>query len=430
MTLDESQLAAIATACSQRFTIINGGAGAGKTTIIKEIAQRLSDAGEKIELCAFAGKAAARLKEATGFPAATIHRMLQSDSIRFMRGKLIDVTVIVDEASMVSGDIMAEITRRGPKRLILVGDQAQLPPVGKGQPFHDTITLRADLVRTLTTCYRNSEAVYKAATLIRAGKIPSMADDSENEVWRVMHTGGADATHRAILGLVRAGKIDFDHDILLCPRNGDSAGQACAVRSLNQDIVDIVNRPELNEWSDEAQAYEPTARSSRDLVLSDAPDEDGSPIRPGDRVINTKNYSEHDVWNGTTGEVHAVDAEGGIWVRLDTPIVDKAANAKGEASYTDMVLFDKDMRKTLQHAYALTVHKAQGSQYRRVFVVCLGRDAFALLDRSLIYTAVTRTQKECRVLGETGAFIDGIHRVRHKRTVIQELANAESEASE
>jgi len=394
MTLDQSQLDAIETATTSRFTIINGGAGCGKTTIIRQVKDELKARGEPVLLCAFAGKAAARLKEATGEGAATIHRMLNyQGDLGFTRKSLKGCAVILDEASMVSSDLMAEIIKREPKRLVLVGDEAQLAPVGSGQPFHDLIRLRPDRVRTLTNCYRNAEAIFRAAACIRRGDMPAISEQSSEELWRVCPTGGADETHAGILAAVKSGAVDFRQDVILCCRNGENVDQKCAVDSLNRDIKDIVNPSEGNER-----------------------------LNIGDRVINTKNNAELDIWNGTTGAVKAIDSCGAVWLTLDYPILDIVRSKPDAPEYISDVLVPKEKVKHLALAYALTTHKAQGSQYRRVVFVCLCRDQATLLDRSMIYTAVTRARCECNVVGEIRALSDGIRNVKTKNTVLQELA--------
>lgn len=111
--LDDNQLAAVDMACSRRrLSVITGGAGTGKTTLIREIANRLRASGDDVRLCAFAGKAAARLREATGHYASTIHKLLMYQGDRFALRDLRGVTVIIDEASMVRSDLLAEIVRR------------------------------------------------------------------------------------------------------------------------------------------------------------------------------------------------------------------------------------------------------------------------------------------------------------------------------
>jgi exodeoxyribonuclease V alpha subunit len=393
MKFDATQLAALDLAERSRFYMINGGAGVGKTTIIKELARRLMNRGEEVCLCAPTGKAAARLKEATKLETGTIHRVLHYNGVKYLAGSLDGVSMIVDESTMLSSELLAEIVNRNPRRLILVGDQAQLPPVGKGQPFHDLLHIRPDCVSTLTTCYRATEAVFQAAQRIRAGEWPGNFAESPGERWQVLATGDAEKTHAAILEWVEADVIDFDTDIILCAING-TPDTPCSVNGLNADIVRIVNPRDADEK-----------------------------FKVGDRVINEKNFPEEDVWNGTTGKIVAIDHEGCAWVELDVPIVDQENSTPGNTVYKDKVLFGKDMVKHLRLAYALTVHKSQGSQYRNVLFVALSRDAYANLDRSLIYTGVTRTREKCCVVGEASALRQGISTVRQKNTVLQELRN-------
>lgn len=395
--LDQSQLAAVRFAAGNRFSIINGGAGCGKTTIIREIVGAIRQKGEPVALCAFAGKAASRLKEATGSPASTVHSMLGYDGAMFNEPPFPERTVIVDESSMIDSCLLAEIVRREPKRLILVGDQAQLTPVGAGQPFHDLIELYPEHVRTLTTCYRNTEAVFKAASAIRRGEMPLLHDKSDNETWDVYDSGEAETTQQVILEWVRKGVFDFETDIILAPKNGERSREtglfpACTVNRLNEEIIRIVN-----------------PRSSAEARK----------FLPGDRVINTKNNPDKDIWNGTTGTVHAIDEDGKLWLRLDIPITDP--NRPEEVK--DLVLLNRDEQSNLSHAYALTVHKSQGSQYRQVCFVCLLRDSF-VLNRALTYTAVTRTKQRCIVAGQVSALAQSMQREKSKRTVIQLLAKS------
>lgn len=385
--LDEKQMAAVQFALDHSFSVINGGAGCGKTTLIRAICDSLHG---NVELCAFAGKAAARLKEATGHDAGTIHRMLgwRGDGLGFAKKTLEGTTVVLDEASMVASDLMGEIVKRGPKRLVLVGDEAQLPPVGSGQPFHDIIRICPDVVRTLDVCYRNREAIFAAALAIRNGGIPPAEARTESETWRVHAIREARETHKAILDVVKSGDVDFSSDIILCCRNGDGDGETpCSVAAFNRDIKDVVN-----------------------------PNEDGTDrVAPGDRVINTKNHADLDVWNGTTGTCDKVDADGAMWVRLDY------RNAAGE----ERVLIPKKEAREWQLAYALTVHKSQGSQYRKVFFVVTKRDQACLLSRPMVYTAVTRARCECHVVGDVQAFHGSIRTVERKQTVMQELVRQE-----
>lgn len=398
-TPDESQLAAVDFAVSSRFAVINGGAGVGKTTVIQLIVEGIREKFPELNryLCAPTGKAAARLKEASGIEATTIHVMLGAHGADiFTAGPLDNAAVIVDESSMVDSALLAEIIKRKPAKLVLVGDQAQLTPVGHGQPFHDIINLFPDTVRTLTKCYRNTEAVFQAATQIRQGGIPPRHAESENERWTLVPSTGPKEAQEIICSWAEQGLLDFDTDIVLCPKNGqrteDDSFQEATVNALNADLLSI---DRFARHCDNAEKFS-----------------------PGDRLINTVNDAEHHVWNGTTGTVHAVNDEE-LYLTLDVPFVDENGDKQ------DKVKFTKEMKKALRYAYALTVHKSQGSQYRKVILVCLPRDRFQL-ERSLIYTGVTRTKKECIVVGDYNTFCAAIQTTRKKDTVMQCLSLEDS----
>lgn len=387
MQLSDEQRSAIDFAVNSRFAIINGGAGVGKTTVIKEIANAI---GSKTKLCAFAGKAAARLREATGVHASTIHSLLrfQGEGRGFTLDTLDGYAVIIDEASMIDSLLLAEIVRRNPSKLILVGDEDQLPPVGMGQPFHDLVACLPFAVRTLKTCWRNSEAIYHAAQSIRSQTAPAFREKTENELWEFRSLSD-EAAHNDILDAVKSGEIDFGTDIVLCCRNGIDEDEPCAVKSLNLDIKAIVNP---------ASAGDPRPPLRR--------------LDPGDRVICGKNNPQTDTWNGTTGEIACFDDAKAMWVRLDTP------TASGQRD----VMIQRSNIDDWSLGYALTVHKAQGSQYRRVWFTCLMRDVAVLLDRPMLYTAVTRAKSECHLVGNPQAFHAAIARREPKRTCIQEFS--------
>ncbi len=384
ISFDKSQVAAISAAVSNLgLIVINGGAGAGKSTIVKAICYILEQRGCAVDLCAFAGKAAARLREATGHRASTIHSMLMygGDGLGFTAGNLHGRTVIVDEASMVPSALLYEITKRDPERLILVGDQAQLQPVGVGSPFHDVIDTLPTVVHTLTTCYRNKESVFAAAAKIRNGEMPDEGKSAKEE-FSVRRFDSPEAVHAFIDEAVKADEIDFDQDLVLSPRNGEGEEPAAAtVKSLNASIQAIEN-----------------------------PHEDGVKFLAEDRVMCTKNFPKLDIWNGTTGWITRVDRDGKPFFLPDD----------ADTEYDEIRLGEKEQQAAITPAWCLTIHKAQGSQYRDVYVVCLRRDAARLFDRSMLYTAVTRAKRKCVLLTD-----DGIDRiigaVRRRRTYLQLL---------
>jgi len=382
---DQFQIDAIMAAAAGGDIIITGGAGTGKTSIIKAIAENRNGG---VMLTAPTGKAAARLREATGFDASTVHRALGYDGEEF-RGAIaakFNVPLIVDEASMMDSNLMAHVIAQEPPQLILVGDDAQLPPVGAGQPFHDLLRLRRDRVRRLEICHRNKEAVHAAALAIREGRRP-MAQKTESETFSMMQTGDGERTQEFIVNWFRTGALDPFQDVVLACRYGEEDGSG-DIRGLNAAIMQAVN-----------------------------PHEPGERWRKRDRVMCNKNFSALDVWNGDMGTVTDVDTDGRAWVELD------------RAREAGPLLLDRDVAKEFVHAWALSVHKSQGSQWRRVVFVCL-RKHVHMLNRALVYTAVTRAKAGCVVCGELDAFYGGINRVAGKQTVLQELGRKAEPAPE
>jgi exodeoxyribonuclease V alpha subunit len=372
LKLDESQLEAVEAACDMGDAIITGGAGTGKTTIIKTVADQMEG---RVEIMAPTGKAAARLKEATGYPASTIHRALLWDGEKINRQSPFTCTVIVDETSMIDAWLLAQMLKFNPPKLLLVGDAAQLPPVGKGQPFHDLIKLRPDMVVELKHCWRAQGAVHKAAQAIRQGQAPLQVDNSGGESWRMINTGEAEATTAKLIEWVKSKALDFTQDIILSPTYGNNQDNDGGIDSINRAIRAIVN-PSPQKFTQ------------------------------GDRVLCCKNFSAMDLWNGDLGTAGETDIEGNLWITLD-----RDPNPK---------LCEKEQLRELKHAYCLSVHKAQGSQFRRVVFICL-RKHWYQLDRSLIYTAITRAQKGVCVIGELQAFYHGINMVKSKTTCLQIL---------
>ena len=381
MQFDSSQTAAIEAATNGGDCIVTGGAGSGKSTIIKEINRRLND---NAALMCPTGKAAARLKEATGYPASTIHSFLQYDGTKFNRHASITEPVIIDEASMVDSWLMARLLEYKPPKLILVGDAAQLPPVGRGKPFHDLLTLRPEISHTLTKCWRASGAVHIAAQKIRAGERPSKRMRSGGESWTMVGTGKQEATIKKLCEWTEQELFDPFQDIILAPKYGskDDTGTNQGIHAINKAIRAIVN-PSDDKWA------------------------------VNDRIMCVKNFSELDMWNGDLGTIRDIDIDGKLEVQLDrTPDVTTWCGSQEQ--------------RELEHAYCLSVHKAQGSQFRRVFFVAWWAH-HRMLERSLIYTAITRAQSGVCVCGELQAFYRGIGIEGEKKTIMPLLSSGKGE---
>lgn len=375
---------AVIEACCRNFHVINGGAGTGKTTVIKSIVDTLEKRCEPCKLCALSGKASDRIRQATGHDASTIHSMLKiydDSSADKTDVDLSQYSVIVDESSMIPSWLLKAIISAKPKRLVLIGDESQLPPIGAGQPFHDIVRIFGNSVTTLDKCFRNKASINAAASMIRNGMVPPRSSESYGERWRFITTATEQETFSKILDMVNNDEIDFCTDAILVCRKGHSEDEMrVCVNALNSAIQEAVN---CN------------------------PFRCGTRFKLDDRVICTKNDRDIGIWNGTTGTIVGFEDDGTINVKTDDG---KDVNIQLEFA------------ENIQLAYAITVHKAQGSQYRKVVFAVLKSDSVMMLDRGMIYTAVTRAQNECVVIGDAWSFEKGIQKRRVRTTVMQELA--------
>lgn len=369
--LAPSQRAALERVASAPVAILTGGPGTGKTTIVGAILAVGDRSGRRVVLAAPTGRAAMRMKEATGRDARTLHRLLEFNPRdgRFQRDEFrpLDADwVVVDESSMLDIAMMDRLLRAlAPgTRLTLVGDADQLPPVGPGDPFRSLIQSGRVPVARLTEVFRQGEgsAIVAAAHRILAGYPPESParDDGElGDFYVVLREDPADLAqvveHLVAERIPARFGLDPRTDVqVLAPmRRGE-----CGTDALNAAL-----RARLN----------PRAG-------------DRAVPAPGDRVIQVRNNYDRDVFNGDIGTVVGVPAGGGAVVRFD----DRA------------VSFDPSEVDDLAPAYAVTVHKAQGSEFPAV-VVCLHTQHFVMLRRNLLYTAVTRGRRLVVVCGNRRA---------------------------
>lgn len=371
----DQQAATQASLATTGLHLINGGAGTGKTTLIKTIAQLLTEHGRPFVIASFAGKAAARIREATGFPASTIHSLLgytpeKGFTVKSLEGE----TVIIDEASMVPSPLLSRLISTNPASLILVGDEAQLPPVGPGAPFHNLIQhASASHISTLTTSHRNKAAINQAASLVRAGQLPPDLINSEDETFRLLHIKSPEEAQAYIASILQ--HLDFSQDIIISPRNGsDEPNAPATAHAINQLVLSHLNltHPAINE-----------------------------------RIICLKNTPRLNVWNGTTATINAIDIDGNAYITTD--------------EVQEVRIPENYLKSSTAPAYALTIHKAQGSQYRRVVILILKRDLHALLSRQMLYTAITRAKHACLILTDLASLSPVIQKQTHRDTILSEL---------
>lgn len=373
---DESQELAIDLICrtesGPRVGIITGGPGTGKTTCLRRALAQLGP-GCKVELAAPTGKAAKRMKQATGQDARTIHRLLEWKPFRgFSRCADAPVeanVVVIDEASMLDIELAAALFDAiGPRtRLVLVGDVNQLPPVGPGQPFADMIASSLVPVARLTKLHRsaNESWVARNAQRVLRGEALELGGDFPD--FRFVHCDVAGE----ILGKVRgeveqlraSSRADMESQVLI-PQSPGAAGCDAANDSLQRLINPLEQGVRLEDTS-----YLPRKVTN---------------IRVGDRVIQTSNNYVLGVFNGDVGDVMSI--EGG---KVTVQTLDDARE----------VVYTIEQSNALQLAYALTIHRSQGSEWSWVVCVVHSTHTF-MLTRQLLYTAITRARKGVVIVGD------------------------------
>ncbi|HOS42621.1 MAG TPA: ATP-dependent RecD-like DNA helicase, partial [Armatimonadota bacterium] len=393
VTLAPAQFDAVVASLRSRMLVLTGGPGTGKTTTTRAILRAHLRCRRRVLLASPTGRAAKRLAEVTGQPAQTMHRLLEVDpqSFTFKRNPerpLECDTLIVDEVSMVDLHLAYSLVRALPAgaQLILVGDADQLPSVGAGNVLHDLIrSARVPVVR-LTEIFRQAaeSTIITNAHRVNRGEMPELVPTSQ---WQ-------------------------SADCLFIPQDDPLAAA--------HKVCDVVSRslPALGYTPADIQVLVPMIRGSLgaqqlNALLQEAlnPKQAGvaeltrgqKTLRCGDRVMQTVNNYDLDVFNGDIGYIRHLDGEEGEVV---------VAYPEKEVTYAFQ---DTD---ELQLAYALTVHKSQGSEYPAV-VVALHTQHYLLLQRNLLYTALTRAKNTAILLGSTRAIAMAVRNVnrqeRHTR---------------
>lgn len=384
--LTPQQLQATRTALSSKLSILTGGPGTGKTTAVRALVALLKKRGYTVHLAAPTGRAAKRLSQAGGAPAQTLHRLLafkppspkktkrsQAKVQKFVPGldqPLAADLLIVDECSLLDLSLTNDLLRAlGPStHLLLIGDPNQLPSIGSGKVLQDLIDSKIVPVTALDTVFRQKKesSIIANAHRIHAGQIPLVAPEA-HDFFLVQENRPERAAARVVNLVTNWVPMEFGFDSLedikvLSPTHYGPAG----VTALNASLQAALNPPDGHkpEWL------------HRERVL-----------RVGDQVMHTRNDYVKGIFNGDQGRIIEMDVR------------HKCLTVEFEEQRVEYAFAELD---ELAHAFAMTVHKAQGSEYRAVVLVLLPQHR-KLLQRNLLYTAVTRARELVVIVGTLNA---------------------------
>ncbi|HOO80489.1 MAG TPA: ATP-dependent RecD-like DNA helicase [Lachnospiraceae bacterium] len=405
MNYDEIQADAIRQAATAKVMVLTGGPGTGKTTTTQGIIAAYRTYGLKVLLAAPTGRAAKRMTEATGLEAKTIHRILeckppegyQKNEENPLEGDVL----IIDECSMIDIILMNSLLKAIPQtmRLLLVGDIDQLPSVGAGNVLRDIIDSGSFPVIRLTRIFRQAQSsrIVMNSHRINEGKLPDISNGKDTDFFFVENED-AEAAVPQIVTLVkdklpRYYHVEPSQIQVLTPMQRGVVGAT----NLNLALQEALNPPE----------HEIFMRGKGAVMMPrDCLRRSGFAYRAEDKVMQIKNNYDKEVFNGDIGMIESVNAE------------DRSLKVNFDGRIIDYDITDLD---ELVHAYATTIHKAQGSEYPIVVMPIL-MNHYVMLQRNLIYTGITRAKKVLVMVGTKKAlsYAVGNVTVTRRNTLLKE----------
>jgi exodeoxyribonuclease V alpha subunit len=387
ITLAPLQKLAIHTALTNKICVITGGPGTGKSTLTKALVNYLDEQGMRILLCSPTGRAAKRLSECTGMEAKTIHRLLAFDpskrDFKHNQYNFLEADfVLIDEASMVDIQLANAVLKAIPPHaaLVMVGDIDQLPSVGPGQFLNDVIHSEVIPVVTLTQIFRQAaeSQLIQMAHKINSGEMPDLSPHRHSDFF-FLEKETPEQVAETILHLIKQRlPAAYGHNPLK------------DIQVLSPMQKGVVGARNLNVELQKALNANPIAKIERF----------GYSFGVGDKVMVTENDYEKDVFNGDIGYIDGINLE------------DQLATINIDDRMVDFEFADLDI---LQPAYAITIHKSQGSEYP-VVILPLVTQHYMMLQKNLVYTGITRGKKLVIVVGQKKAMGIALKNTkRHKR---------------